>query len=98
VVAADGVITLTGFVGSYGSKVAAEQIVKRVRGVRGIAKDIDVAIPEQRTDPQFAADAVHALQSHTDIPDRLQLTVSDGELTLEAPWSGWIRRPLPNRR
>jgi osmotically-inducible protein OsmY len=30
----DGVMTLTGFVNSYGEKRAAEQAVKRVRGVR----------------------------------------------------------------
>lgn len=83
VIAADGVITLTGFVQSYAAKMAAEHAVTRVRGVRGVANDIQVALRSERTDPDIAADAVHALRAHTSVPNRVTVTVRQGFLTLE---------------
>src|SRR6202011_3241642 len=80
----DGVVTLTGFVPSFWEKDAAEQAVKRVYGVRGIANDIEVKLFWQRTDPEIARDAVHELESHVSIPaDRIKVTVKDGWVTLE---------------
>src|ERR1700730_16608275 len=55
----DGVVTLSGFVSSYFEKDAAEQAVKRVYGVRGVANDIEVKLASTRTDPEIARDAVH---------------------------------------
>jgi osmotically-inducible protein OsmY len=83
VVAADGVITLTGFVDSYVEKIAAEETVKRVRGVRGVANDIDVRVPNERTDSEIAKDALHALESHTNVPDHVTVTVRHGYVRLE---------------
>ena len=54
VIASDGVITLTGFVDSYAEKIAAEQTVKRVRGVRAVANDVNVKVRDQRTDTEIA--------------------------------------------
>jgi osmotically-inducible protein OsmY len=81
--ASDGVITLTGFVDSYAQKLSAEQAVKRVRGVRGVANDIHVKVRDERSDPEIAQDAVHALQSHTNVPRTVTVTVRDGFITLE---------------
>ena len=81
--ASDGVITLTGFVNSYAEKLAAEQTVKRVRGVRAVADDIEVKLGDERTDPEIAKDAVHALQAHTSVPTQITVTVRHGFLTLE---------------
>ena len=83
VTASDGVIALTGFVNSYAEKVAAEHAVKRVRGVRGVANDIQVKLRDQRTDPEIAEDAVHALRTHTSVPNGITVTVREGFLTLE---------------
>ena len=83
VTASDGVITLTGFVDSYAQKFSAEQAVKRVRGVRGVANDIHVKVGDERSDPEIAKDAVHALQSHTSVPRTVTVTVRDGFITLE---------------
>ena len=83
VVASDGVITLTGFVDSYGEKLAAENTVKRVRGVGAVANDVEVKVRDQRTDPEIARDAVQALKSHTNVPTRVTLTVRSGLVTLE---------------
>ena len=54
VTASGGVITLTGFVDTYAKKVAAEQAVKPVRGVRAVAHDIEVKVRDERTDPEIA--------------------------------------------
>ncbi|MCI0662858.1 MAG: BON domain-containing protein, partial [Acidobacteria bacterium] len=74
----------TGFVYSYWEKVAAEKAVKRVYGVRGVANDLQVKLPSERTDPEIARDAVQALESHVGIPgDRIKVTVKYSWVTLE---------------
>ena len=50
VAAKDGVVTLTGFVDSFTGKLAAERVVKQVRGVRAVANDIIVRLLVDRTD------------------------------------------------
>jgi osmotically-inducible protein OsmY len=80
----DGVVTLTGFVPSFWEKDAAEKAAKRVYGVKGIANDIKVKLPEERTDPEIAREAVQSLQSYVSIPkDKIKVTVKNGWLTLE---------------
>ena len=80
----DGVVTLSGFVRSYWDKDAAEQAVKRVYGVRGVANDIEVKPSSTRTDPEIARDAVHEMESHVSIPsDKIKVTVKNGWVTLE---------------
>ena len=83
VVASEAVITLTGFVDSYAEKIAAEETVKRVRGVRAVANDIEVKVRDQRTDPEIARDAVHVLESHASVPNRVTVSVRHGFVTLE---------------
>jgi osmotically-inducible protein OsmY len=83
VTASDGVITLTGFVDSHAQKFSAEQAVKRVRGVRGVANDIHVRVGDERSDAEIAKDAVHALQSRTSVPRTVTVTVRHGFITLE---------------
>ena len=80
----EGVVTLSGFVHSYWDKDAAEQAVKRVYGVRGVANDIEVKPSSTRTDPEIARDAVHEMESHVSIPsDKIKVTVNNGWVTLE---------------
>ena len=83
ITASDGVITLTGVVDSYGEKIGAEQAVKRVRGVRAVANDIQVKLPDERSDPEIARDAIRGLESHTNVPRSVTVTVRDGFVTLE---------------
>ena len=45
VAVSDGVVTLTGTVKSYAQKLDAEQAVKRVSGVHGIAEELKVELP-----------------------------------------------------
>lgn len=86
-----GVVTLTGWVDSYTKKWAAEEAAHRVRGVKAVANDIEVRLPgsSQRTDADIAAAAVEALEWDALIPaDEIQITVSDGWVTLkgEVEW------------
>jgi osmotically-inducible protein OsmY len=85
----DGIVRLTGYVGSLAEKKAAERAVWHVRGVRGIAEEIDVAIPaaQRRSDDEIAHRAASALCWDTQIPgDRIQIKVESGLVTL----IGWV--------
>jgi osmotically-inducible protein OsmY len=88
VIASDGVITLTGLTRSYVAKLAAEQSVKRVRGVRGVANEIRVVPLNRRTDTDIAKDAVHALRADPRLPMSVTVTADHGLITLEGevPW------------
>jgi osmotically-inducible protein OsmY len=77
----DDVATLTGFVGTYADKLAAERATKRVRGVRAVADDIQVRLRLTRTDPDIAADAANALALRTALPS-VQAVVRGGHITL----------------
>ena len=50
----NGVVTLAGFVRSYGQRRQAEDDAKRIAGVLGLANDIEVRLPfiNQRPDPK----------------------------------------------
>jgi osmotically-inducible protein OsmY len=87
----DGVVTLTGWVDSYGKKWGAEEAAHRVRGVKAVANDIEVRLPSasERTDADIARAAVQALELDAllDI-GKLDVTVSMGWVTLkgEVQW------------
>jgi osmotically-inducible protein OsmY len=81
-----GVVTLSGFVRSYGQKWEAEAAAKRVAGVVGVANDIEVRLPvfNQRPDPEIARDAVASIQAQLPYSsDRVRVVVRDGWITLE---------------
>lgn len=82
----DGVVTLTGFVRSYSQKYEAERGAKKVKGVRGVANDIEVKLPSlnERPDPDIARDAVAAIKRELPYSgEHIQVTVRNGWLTLE---------------
>ena len=81
----NGVVTLSGHVASYAEKLAAESAVRRVKGVRAIAQEIEVRYPfEKKTaDDEIAKRAVDILRWSAVVPrDVVQLTVHDGWVTL----------------
>ena len=82
VTAKSGTVTLTGYINSYSGKLAAERAAKRVRGVRGVANDIEVRLKLERTDADIAADVVKALELHHTVPAAVQATVHLGHVTL----------------
>jgi osmotically-inducible protein OsmY len=82
----DGVVTLTGHVDSYLKKWSAEKAAHRVRGVKAVANDIVVTLPNssERTDDEIAKAAVQALEWDAFVPtDKVKVTVEKGWVTLD---------------
>jgi osmotically-inducible protein OsmY len=85
----DGVVTLTGWVDSYLKKWSAEDAAHKVAGVKAVANDIEIKLATERTDPDIAEAAVHALEWDAFVPSgKVQVTVSKGWVTLkgEVEW------------
>ena len=85
VAAKDGVVTLGGTIDSYPAKYAAAHAAERVKGVRGVANEIEVKLPSthERSDTELAHAAVEALQWDVLVPDAVKARVTNGWLTLE---------------
>jgi osmotically-inducible protein OsmY len=87
----NGVVTLSGFVRSYSQKFEAERATKRVRGVLGVANDIEVRLPaiHEKTDPEIARAAVEAIKNELPYShENFKVVVKNGWVTLEgnAEW------------
>jgi osmotically-inducible protein OsmY len=81
----NGVVTLTGYVGSYAERMVAERVVQRVKGVYGIAQEIEVRYPKnvKSADDQIAKRALKIIAWDTTIPgDKIQVKVEQGWVTL----------------
>jgi osmotically-inducible protein OsmY len=77
-------VTLTGSVGSYAEKLAAERAARRTFGVRAVANDIEVRPASKKTDTDIAEAAVAALGARVDVPDdRVKVTVKGGWVYLD---------------
>lgn len=86
VAAKNGIVTLTGTVRNYAEKLAAEKAIKKVRGVKGIALDLDVKLSslDIHTDTEIAENIVNALLLNTAVPDgRIKPKVDYGWVFLE---------------
>jgi len=82
----DGVVTLSGSVNSYFEKWAAERAVKRVFGVKALAMELEVELPDstERSDSDIARAAETALEWAVSVPpDRIRVIVERGWLTLQ---------------
>jgi osmotically-inducible protein OsmY len=81
----NGVVTLRGDVSSYTEKQAAERIALHVFGVKAVANDLAVRLPDayERTDSELAQACVSALKMSTVVPrGGVSVAVSDGWVTL----------------
>ena len=86
VAVANGVVTLIGFVPSYGNRARAEAYALQVEGVVGLANDVEVRLPllQRRPDPQIAREAVAAIRQALPASwEHIQVIVHDGRVTLE---------------
>lgn len=86
-----GVVTLSGHVGTYAQKLAAEAAARRVKGVHAIADEVKVRYPfEKKTaDDEIAKRALDILKWDATVPaDAIAVTVGDGLVTLsgEVEW------------
>lgn len=81
----NGIVTLTGHVGSFTERVAAEQAARKVRGVRGVVEEIKVRF-EGETPPRdedLAQRAVQMLDWSATVPrNAIQVKVQSGWVTL----------------
>jgi osmotically-inducible protein OsmY len=87
----DGIVTLSGWVDSYLKRWMAEEAAHRVHGVKAVANNIDVKLPNssERTDADIAAAVIRALEWDAFVPiDKIDVTVSKGHVTLkgEVEW------------
>jgi osmotically-inducible protein OsmY len=80
----DSVVMLTGFVRSHFEKDRAEAAALRVKGVAGLANDIQVRLASGVPDPEIARSAVAALKSALPFSsDNIKVVVSQARVTLE---------------
>ena len=82
-----GAVSLLGTIDTYAEKAIAENAAKRVNGVRAIALDLEVRLPEShlRTDSDIAVAVQNALTWDVLLPTTVTGKVEDGWITLEGP-------------
>jgi len=81
----DGIVTLSGHVSNYTEKTAVQRAVERIKGVKGIADEIEVRYPgyASTSDDEIAKRAVDLLKWSTFVPaDRVHVRVQKGWVTL----------------
>lgn len=85
VAAKDGIVTLSGHVPTYSQKLMVEDVVRRVKGVKGIAQEIEVRPfgTNQTADDEIAKRAIKKIAWNASIPDSaVQVKVQKGWVTL----------------
>lgn len=85
VTAQDGVVTLSGHTETYAAKYAAERAALRVRGVKAVAQEIEVRLPNhvKRADDEIAQAALHRLGWDGSLDESdIKVKVEKGWLTL----------------
>lgn len=80
-----GVVTLSGHIGTYAEKYAIQRALRRVPGVKAIAIELDVTLApnHRRSDTEIALAIEHALKWNTVVPDKITVTVDKGWVTLQ---------------
>lgn len=99
VVVDKGVVTLTGHVGSYAEKLAAEHIAQRVKGVRAIVQEIEVRYPGdlKTADDEIATRAANILGWSAIVPRGVKVKVQDGWITLSGEVNWHFERDAAER-
>ncbi len=80
----DGAITLSGETPAYWDKMAAVRAAERVYGVKAVADEIEVKLPNAsiRTDSDIADAIVRDMSWNNAIPETVKADVSNGHVTL----------------
>jgi osmotically-inducible protein OsmY len=90
-----GVVTLTGHVDNYAAKAAAENAVRRVKGVRAVAEEMEVHLPmdTRRDDAAIAAAAIERLAWNVSVPrDAITVSVEKGWVALSGEVDWWYQK------
>jgi len=79
-----GDVTLTGTVPSYPQYLEAAAAARRVAGVTGVHNRLEVVLPDDdyRDDVKLGTAANNALTQNVTVPDDVEATVDDGNVTL----------------
>ena len=79
-----GDVTLTGTVPSYPQYLEAAAAARRVAGVTGVHNHLEVVLPDDdyRDDVKLATAANNALAANVTVPDSVEATAEDGNITL----------------
>jgi len=96
----NGVVALSGHVGSYADRWAAQDAAQSVAGVKAIANELMVSLGSdaQRSDPELAEAVLHALNATVSIPSAgIQVVVHDGWVTLSGQVNFWYQREAAER-
>ncbi|RKT14244.1 osmotically-inducible protein OsmY [Paraburkholderia sp. RAU2J] len=93
----DGAVTLSGFARSFRQRRKAEEDATRVRGVRGVANDVEVRLPliNKPPDPEIVREIIAQLKAELPYAaDTIKAVVRDGHVTLkgEVEWDYQRRR------
>jgi len=86
VTAKEGIITLMGMVHNYGEKLKAEEIARKVSGVKAVVENTKVELDSNSkvTDSDIARQVLNAYQWNWKIPNhKIKIKVEDGWVTLE---------------
>ncbi len=84
--ARDGVVTLSGLVDSYSTKMAAERAAQNVQGVKVVATDLEVKVGNVRakTDTEIAEAVRNALRWNSSVnEDKIEVKVDKGWVYLD---------------
>lgn len=95
-----GVVALSGHVGSYADRWAAQDAAQSVAGVKAVANELVVKLDSdaERTDPELAEAVVAALSDHVFIPKAgISVAVHDGWVTLSGHVESWFQRDAAER-
>lgn len=94
------IVTLTGHVASYAQKLAAISAVRRVKGVHGIADEIEVrhSSDERTSDDEIAKRVINVLSWDSVVPSNtIQVTVQDGLVTLTGKVNWYYQKSSAER-
>ena len=81
----EGIVTLNGHVNSFWQKFAAENAAARVKGVKGVAEEIEVRLPfsVKHGDEEIAAAAIQRFSWDSSIPPgAIKIRAQNGQVTL----------------
>lgn len=96
----NAVVMLSGYARSFLDKQRAEQAVKRIAGVAGVANDIEVRLGRgvELTDPEIARAAVQTIRSEAPtVGENVRVLVHHGYLTLEGKVEWFYLKELVER-
>ena len=96
----DGVVTLTGSVPDFAQRMRAERAVERVAGVRAVAQELTVKVPNthERSDTDLAHQVANTLAWDTEVANQpIKAKIENGWVTLEGQVDWPFQRNAPER-